>query len=459
MILQSTSLPAGMRPVVRFLRAPKGMLLVLFVGLLAISSLKLGLTATIPRVVVAAGIASALDIAITYARRRRWIVPDGAALTGMIVAFILRPQEGWDILAITVVVAILVKHAVRTRWSNVVNPAAFALVIAAIFLKTGQNWWGALPDLGLTGTIILLVVGTFMADRINKLTMVLAFFGAYFALFTIASTFDSTTVAETFRTPDLQAALFFAFFMLDDPPTSPVRHEDQIVFGMIVAAVAYFVFRQFGGVYYLLVGLLVGNAWESGRRIVMSGIRARKIQMPDRIASVRSISGVAAALGGVLLLAAAAGGGPPGTSPSTAGASASAPPVATPTPGYPFLSDFNADLAGTYSQSRTSASSSLTVDAMLSGDLSLKLHLELNTAAASQGRSTVTLNKAQLLDPRTNAVVCDGGLTEFDRQGVAASCVGAGPYSGVKMTLQPILNADSASTLSGSVSGTMQRTS
>jgi Na+-translocating ferredoxin:NAD+ oxidoreductase RnfD subunit len=273
------------RPLVRFLRTPKGLLLIIFVGLLAISSLKLGTNVVTSKVVVAAVTAAAIDMAVTYWLQGDWILPDGAVLTGMIVAFVLRPQETWFVLLLTVAVAILSKHALRTRWSNILNPAAFALVVAAILLHTGQSWWGALPDLGMIGVGVLLVVGAFIADRLNKLPMVLTFFAAYFALFTLASFFDSNTVAETFRTPDLQAALFFAFFMLDDPPTSPVRYEDQVVFGMIVATVAYVVFTQFGGVYYLPAGLLAGNIWESGRRVVFSRLRTWRSAAAARAAS------------------------------------------------------------------------------------------------------------------------------------------------------------------------------
>jgi Na+-translocating ferredoxin:NAD+ oxidoreductase RnfD subunit len=452
------------RPLVRFVRTPKGILLGVFFGLLAVSTVKLGIGSTVPRVVVAAAIAGGLDVALTYVRRRTWIVPDGAILTGMIVAFILRPQESWSVLALAVAIAIVSKQALRTRWSNVLNPAAFALVVAAIALHTGQNWWGALPDLGLIGTLILLATGVFIADRINKLPMILAFFAAYFTLFSLASTFDSATVAEAFRTPDLQAALFFAFFMLDDPPTSPVRHEDQVVFGIIVAAVAYFVFKQYGGVYFLPVGLLVGNVWESGRRLVVSRVRVRGIHVPEPIRNVRAISGVATAVVALLLLLATAAGGPPGNGQPARVADASVRPGATARPdatapsSYPFLSDFNADLAGTYSQTRSGDTTALTVDATMSGDLTLKLHLELTTeGGGGQVRPTVTVNKAQLLDPRTSAVVCNGELTAFNSQEVRATCAGAGPYQGVSMVLNPIMNADSGSTVSGSISGTMAR--
>ena len=61
--------------------------------------------------------------------------------------------------------------------------------------------------------------------------------------------------------------MFFAFFMLNDPPTSPVRYPDQIVCGLIVAVASFAVYMTLGAVYFLLAGLLVGNAWETGRRI------------------------------------------------------------------------------------------------------------------------------------------------------------------------------------------------
>ena len=99
----------------------------------------------------------------------------------------------------------------------------------------------------------------------------------YFALFTGVAIFESSaSVAEVFRAPDIHASLFFAFFMLDDPPTSPVRYRDQIVFGAIVALSAYLVFMRLGAVYYLLAGLLVGNLVEAIRRTVARQRRLHK---------------------------------------------------------------------------------------------------------------------------------------------------------------------------------------
>jgi Na+-translocating ferredoxin:NAD+ oxidoreductase RnfD subunit len=96
---------------------------------------------------------------------------------------------------------------------------------------------------------------------------VLAFLGAYFLLFTVtAFASNPRWVAEIFRSPDLEAALFFAFIILTDPPTSPAKYPDQIVCGILVAAVSYAIFEWAGVVYYLLAGVLVGNVWEAWRR-------------------------------------------------------------------------------------------------------------------------------------------------------------------------------------------------
>ena len=89
----------------------------------------------------------------------------------------------------------------------------------------------------------------------------------HFLLFTLtAFVGDPAKVAELYREPDLHAALFFAFFMVTDPPTSPPKPRDQIVFGVITAVVSYLVFELVGAVYFLLAGLLVANVWEAWRR-------------------------------------------------------------------------------------------------------------------------------------------------------------------------------------------------
>jgi len=186
----------------------------------------------------------------------------------LIVAMVLRAQEPWYVTTLTSVTAILSKYIFRSRTANIFNPAALAIILSFYVFHTEQNWWGALPELPPNVTPLLVACGIFITDRVNKMPLVLSFFGTYYLLFTVtAFVGDPRRVSEVFRTPDLQAALYFAFIILTDPPTSPTKYRDQLMCGAIVATVSFVVFESLGAVYYLLAGVLVGNIWEAWRRV------------------------------------------------------------------------------------------------------------------------------------------------------------------------------------------------
>jgi Na+-translocating ferredoxin:NAD+ oxidoreductase RnfD subunit len=166
------------------------------------------------------------------------------------------------------VAAILSKYIFRSRSANVFNPAALAIIASFYVFHTGQSWWGALTEVPLPSQLVLVAAGVFITDRVNKMPLVLSFLGTYFLLFTVtAFVSDPRWVSEIYRPPDLEAAVYFAFIILTDPPTSPAKYPDQIVCGAIVAAVGYAFFEWAGVVYYLLAGVLAGNLWEAWRRV------------------------------------------------------------------------------------------------------------------------------------------------------------------------------------------------
>jgi Na+-translocating ferredoxin:NAD+ oxidoreductase RnfD subunit len=123
--------------------------------------------------------------------------------------------------------------------------------------------------------VVLLAAGAYITQRVNKVPVVISFLGVYYLLFTLmAFAGDPRTVSALYRAPDLHAALFFAFFMVTDPPTSPPKHRDQWIYGLIVATVAFMIFETTRGVYFLLGGLLVANDWEALRRSRVRSARA-----------------------------------------------------------------------------------------------------------------------------------------------------------------------------------------
>ena len=126
------------------------------------------------------------DLVILRLRKNVWQFPSGAVLTAMIVTMVVRAQEHWYVPVAMSLVAVISKYAIRTRAANLFNPAAFALVSMMYLLPTGQSWWGALPDVSpLWLRAALLAGGIYIADRVNKMPLVLfPFLGSYFLVFT-----------------------------------------------------------------------------------------------------------------------------------------------------------------------------------------------------------------------------------------------------------------------------------
>ena len=263
----------------RFFRNPKGLLILVLGGLTSIAALGNGPALVAPGLIAAVAIGMLIDAPILRLRKGRWIFPDGALLTGLIVAMILTPQAPWQVAAFASAVGVMGKYFLRGRTANVYNPAALGLLATYLAFHSGQSWWGALPDLPVptlepAALGVLIITGLVIADRVHRLPATLAFLGGYYLLFTaMAFLGEPGNVAAIYRASDLHAAIFFAFFMVTDPPTSPSRDRDQIIFGLLVAIFSYTVFELNGAVYYLLAGLLGANTWEAWRRQRVHAVR------------------------------------------------------------------------------------------------------------------------------------------------------------------------------------------
>lgn len=249
----------------RFFRTPKGLVTIVLAILILIAA-----PGQNGRPVVDLGcatiVAGLVDLLILRWKTGRWRYPSGAVLTAAIVVMVLRAQEPWYVPTVTSVIAVLSKYCFRAQ-ANIFNPAALAIVVSYYLFHAGESWWGAQTDAPGPGKLLMVAAGVIVANRVNKMPLVLSFVTAYFALFTVtAFVSDPLKVAEIFRTPDIDAAMYFAFIILTDPPTSPVRYRDQVICGALVAAVSYAFFELSGVVYYLLAGVTTGNVWVAWRR-------------------------------------------------------------------------------------------------------------------------------------------------------------------------------------------------
>src|SRR6202051_3127594 len=188
----------------RFFRTPKGLLIIVLVILVALAAPGEGIRLVAPGLASAVVVAGLIDVLALRWSRNAWEFPSGAVLTGLLVAMVLTPHEPWYVPACTSAVAIASKYVARTRSANVFNPAALGLVATFYIFNTGQSWWGALPEISPYALIVLVATGAFIADRVNKIPLVLVFLFTYFGLFTLTSFLgDPGKVAEMFRAPDL----------------------------------------------------------------------------------------------------------------------------------------------------------------------------------------------------------------------------------------------------------------
>jgi Na+-translocating ferredoxin:NAD+ oxidoreductase RnfD subunit len=266
----------------RFARSPKGHLLG-YLSLLTLIALPDQPASRVGLAILTAGVAAiALDVASERLRHRRWIVPDGAAITALLCALILAPQAAWYLPPVAAAIAITSKHTIRVRWGqrriHVLNPAAAGLLATLLVFPAGQSWWGALTNRPTIWILALITVGFIVDRHVAKLPQALAFLASYFGLFTtIAFTTMgggllsiSGQLAEVYRPPFVNAALFFAFFMLTDPPTSPNREREQLRFGAIAGAIAVIAYLAIHTLAFPLAGLLTANlalAWQRRRAV------------------------------------------------------------------------------------------------------------------------------------------------------------------------------------------------
>jgi Na+-translocating ferredoxin:NAD+ oxidoreductase RnfD subunit len=251
----------------RFFYTPKGLVtIVLAIFILTAAPGQSG--RPVAGLACAAMAAGLVDLLIRRWKMGDWKYPSGAVLTAAIVVMVLRAQEPWYVTTVTSVIAVLSKYCFRSRGANVFNPAALAMIASYYLFHAGQSWWGAQTDAIGLGKLLMVAAGVIVANRVNKMPLVLTFLATYFGLFTVmAFVGDPLKVAEIFRTPDVEAALYFAFIILTDPPTSPVKYRDQAMCGALVAAVSYAFFEWAGVVYYLLAGVTMGNVWVAWRRV------------------------------------------------------------------------------------------------------------------------------------------------------------------------------------------------
>jgi Na+-translocating ferredoxin:NAD+ oxidoreductase RnfD subunit len=197
--------------------------------------------------------------------RRKRLFPDGAILTGLIVGLVLESAVSWQHAAATAAIAVASKHVLKVRKKPIFNPAAFGLLAAILLFGTGQSWWGGLAEMPTWCVAFLVIGGYLVTARVNKFPQAFAFLGVHYLLWLGLGVMNVAGVGDLFRTPFINSALFLAFFMVTDPPTSPGKYKSQVVFGTLAAVASVADYLWLHDLGYLLTGLLVANVYNAIR--------------------------------------------------------------------------------------------------------------------------------------------------------------------------------------------------
>lgn len=248
-----------------FLNTPKGYLTVALLALMVVASFYDGGLGGWRNALVAVATAVLIDVGFALLQQRKRIYPDGAVLTGLIVALVLGASVPWHLVGLTSAIAILSKHILKIKRKPIFNPAAFGLAMAILLFGTEQSWWGSLSLVSGWCIVLLIIAGLLITERVNKFPQVFAFLGVYLAAMLIGGLLQSPAAGDGLRDPFINSALFLAFFMVTDPPTSPAKYQEQVIFGVIAALISVADYLLLGGLSYLLYGLLVANGWQAWR--------------------------------------------------------------------------------------------------------------------------------------------------------------------------------------------------
>ena len=180
--------------------------------------------------------------------------PLSAVITSLSLTLLLRT----DVVAIAMLaagIAIGSKFLLRVRGKHVFNPANVALV--TLMLASDQAWvssgqWGS----AAISTFALACLGFLVLTRAKRAETTLAFLGAYAVLMIGRAIWLGDPLGIPLHQLQNGVLLIFAFFMISDPKTTPNTSGGRVIFGALVASIAYaiqYVFYEPNGTILALI--------------------------------------------------------------------------------------------------------------------------------------------------------------------------------------------------------------
>lgn len=215
---------------------------------------------------------------------------ESAVITALIIFFLVLPAlwnniaESW-IIALVTFLAILSKFIFVRQKQHLVNPAAFGVVLVALFYQFFPNlgyfesaWWIGQPAM----FVPLVLVGTLLVIKLRRFKLISVFVLTAFIFYL----FESWSIGAGFweQIPNFWLSgptLFLAFFMLTEPFTLPPTKNLQIIYAMLIGFLSqttiFESFLELTPELALVIGNLLFFAFTLRQKLFLSLIEKREI--------------------------------------------------------------------------------------------------------------------------------------------------------------------------------------
>jgi enediyne biosynthesis protein E5 len=165
--------------------------------------------------------------------------PKSALISGLSLCLLLRTNS-WSLALLTAAIAISSKFVLRHRGKHVFNPTNIGLV--AMMAATGQVWaspgqWGSTAQLAF----LIACAGGLVVNRAARSDVSFAFLSSWAGMLLGRAAWLGDPWVIPLHQLGSGALLLFSFFMISDPKTTPDSRAGRILFGLLVAAGAYYV--------------------------------------------------------------------------------------------------------------------------------------------------------------------------------------------------------------------------
>ncbi len=193
---------------------------------------KIGVSKTLPQLLISLIVCVSLDLIINYTKKKKFILPDSAVITAFFIAAALSTGQPWYIPLIAATAAVLSKHTIKINNRHIFNPAVFGLFIVMLFFNSAIGWWASFP------LWLVIIFGIFMIYKMKNYYLISSYLTA--GILTSLAYHAITHHEITFKILFFSINFFFMMFMLIEPMTSPFRKKGKIIYGITAAIISFF---------------------------------------------------------------------------------------------------------------------------------------------------------------------------------------------------------------------------